>query len=216
MVNLNYATDEKIYEAELKIDNKKFAIFFNEQYNNLKKIHSEKNFYTKEEQQIGIIYEPGSFCQYYNVFDWPSIELYDILLKIKETLKNACAEYQIDYDEQKYMIHGWFNYVTVKNFNGPTENNLSWHDHGKRRNAFHGYYCVNAEPSITHYKINEKNIDRNNKNGRLIIAKTGIPHAVGRWEFSEPRITVAYNIMRLDDLLSTGIQNEEGPFIPLL
>ena len=59
-------------------------------------------------------------------------------------------------------------------------------------------------------------VDRNNKNGRLIIAKTGIPHAVGRWEFSEPRITVAYNIMRLDDLLSTGIQNEEGPFIPLL
>jgi hypothetical protein len=44
------------------------------------------------------------------------------------------------------MLQGWFNINEARN------GKLDWHDHGPDGSPhFHGYYCVSAEPSITHY-----------------------------------------------------------------
>jgi hypothetical protein len=60
---------------------------------------------------------------------------------------------------------------------------------------FHGYYCVNAEPSITYYKINGNDLFENhNKNNRAIVSETGHPHGRDDWYEDKPRITIAYDI----------------------
>jgi len=214
---LNYNSDEKIYEKQLSINNDSFSKFLDSQYKIFKEKHFIKGLYSEDHKKQGIVYDPGAYMEHYNVFDIYSKDLYDILKSIKELLSIACLEYNIDIEKQNYMIHGWFNYFPIKMYNERNYEELFWHDHGHRPNAFHGYYAVNAEPSITHYKINGEKIDRENKNGRLILAKTGIPHAVGKWNEDKPRITVAYNISTLSDVIAaeeTGFT--EGPFIPII
>jgi hypothetical protein len=213
---LNYFSDEKIYEKQLLINNNTFTKFLNKQYEIFKEKHSASGLYSEDHIKQGIVYDPGAYMEHYNVFDIYSADIYNILDSVKELLSLACFEYGIDIKKQQYMIHGWFNYFPIKMYNERNYDELCWHDHGQRLNAFHGYYAVNAEPSITHYKINGEKIDRENKNGRLILAKTGIPHAVGRWNEESPRITVAYNVSTLKDVIAaeeTGFT--EGPFIPL-
>jgi len=80
--------------------------------------------------------------------------------------------------------------------------------------TFHGYYCVNAEPSITYYKdVDNKIFDQINKNNTLIVAKNGFPHSPGEWNQDTHRITIAYNILPLSVLIeNTGTR---APFIPL-
>lgn len=216
MSKFSYEVDEIIYEKQLNINNINFKKFAHDSYILLKEKHILEGIYKQSDINNGIIYEPGSYLECYNILNYYSIELYQLLNNIKLMLINACIDYGINIKEQNYMIHAWLNYLNIDNFSGNLKNNLPWHDHGKRKNAFHGYYCINAEPSVTHYKINKKIVNRENKNGKLVLAKTGIPHAVGRWNGNEPRITLAYNIARLEDIIYT--KNNEGkvePFIPL-
>ena len=80
---------------------------------------------------------------------------------------------------------------------------------------FHGYYCVNAEPSSTFYQINgdESNVFENiNKNNRAILSETGHPHGRDDWFQEKPRITIAYDISPLT--LIRGVR--PGKFIPLV
>jgi hypothetical protein len=78
---------------------------------------------------------------------------------------------------------------------------------------FHGYYCVKAEPSVTHYKINNSTPFENiNKNNRLILSEMGHPHAMADWEWDGPRITVAYDIISLNDLSQNNKANAQHWF----
>ncbi len=145
----------------------------------------------------------------YNVFQFhiPGIrKLYDA---ISDMVHEASEYYGVDFDEQQYMLQGWFNINYAKN------GKLDWHDHGPwGAPNFHGYYSVSAEPSETHYiafdeyKINE------NKNNRAILSEMGHPHAMGDWDWEGPRITVAYDIIPLRDLISHGMGQEQH-WIPL-
>ena len=139
--------------------------------------------------------------QFYNIFTWDSPEI----LKLKKALKaltiEACEYYGIDYNANNYYINGWFNldYVFETDFKfSPMVRPESFHDHldGSGAPDFHGYYCVNAEPSITFYKINktEQIFENINKNNRAILSETGHPHGRDDWYDDKPRITIAYDI----------------------
>ena len=72
------------------------------------------------------------------------------------------------------------------------------HDHPS---LFHGYYCINAEPSKTHYEVDKNTIyDIININNNIILSKTGIPHSKGDWQEEEKRITIAYDIIGTNDI----------------
>jgi hypothetical protein len=145
----------------------------------------------------------------YNVFQFhiPGIRnLYDA---VSDMVHEASEYYGIDFDQQQYMLQGWFNINYAKN------GKLDWHDHGPwGAPNFHGYYSVSAEPSQTHYiafdeyKINE------NKNNRAILSEMGHPHAMGDWDWEGPRITVAYDVVPLKDLISHGMTQEQH-WVPL-
>jgi hypothetical protein len=141
--------------------------------------------------------------QYYNIFDFDFQEINNLKDALESATKEACEYYEINYDEKNYHINGWFNldFKSSENKNdgvSPLVHESSYHDHmgGEGAPTFHGYYCVNAEPSITFYKINrgEKVFENINKNNRAILSETGHPHGRDDWYEEKPRITIAYDI----------------------
>lgn len=128
---------------------------------------------------------------------------------LRDMTIEACKHYGIDFDSQDYYATAWFNYDYGIHKYSPR----SLHDHsgGKGVPDFHGYYSVEAEPSLTHYHIGGDDSRESiniNKNNLAILSETGHPHARGDWNEEAPRITVAYDILPL----SSGIG---GNFVKL-
>jgi hypothetical protein len=148
--------------------------------------------------------------QQYNVFQFhiPGVRrLYDA---VSEMVKEACDYYEIDFTEQQFMLQGWFN------INHAHNGKLDWHEHGPSGAPnFHGYYCVSAEPSETHYiTTNQERKVNVNKNNRAVLSEMGHPHAMGDWDWDGPRITVAYDVMPFTDIMHHGIGQEQH-WVPL-
>jgi hypothetical protein len=136
----------------------------------------------------------------YNVFQFHIDGIRKLYDGISTMVHEACDYYGIDFEKEQFMLQGWFN------INEAHKGKLDWHDHGAEGAPFfHGYYCVSAEPSITHYVTFDKKIENHNKNNRAILSEMGHPHAMGDWDWEGPRITVAYDVLPL-----RGLQNEVG------
>ena len=138
----------------------------------------------------------------YNVFNLDHPGIQELHKGLKNAVMEASEYYGFNFEEQNYIVHGWFNldYATQgANVVSPLKKNDHFHDHmgGEGAPVFHGYYCVYAEPSITYYKINntEPIFENINKNNRLIVSETGHPHGRDDWYDEKPRITIAYDIM---------------------
>lgn len=149
----------------------------------------------------------------YNVFQFYNKEIYNLYKSVSDMVKDACSYYDIDFGAQNYYIQGWFN------INHAKTGKLDWHDHGGPfAPYFHGYYCVNAEPSTTHYKLfnsDDQVVENKNINNRAIVSEMGHPHAMADWTWDGPRITIAYDIVPLD-LLKDNDSAPEQHWIPLL
>jgi hypothetical protein len=145
----------------------------------------------------------------YNVFQFHIDGIYNLYNAIRDMAKEACEYYDLDYDKQQFMLQGWFNINYAK------KGKLDWHDHGPEGAPnFHGYYSVKAEPSVTHYRTFDKEIENQNINNRAILSEMGHPHAQADWDWDGPRITVAYDLIPLQDLKKFGMENEQH-WIPL-
>lgn len=151
--------------------------------------------------------------QEYNVFQLYHPAIYNLFKSISQTMREACEYYDINFDEQKYYVQGWFN------INNKDNGKLDWHDHGDGfAPRFHGYYCVNAEPSSTYYRLfnrEDQIVENINKNNRMIISEMGHPHAMGDWAWSGARVTIAYDIMPVKMLIENDLTIEQH-WIPLL
>jgi hypothetical protein len=148
----------------------------------------------------------------YNVFQFHIPEIYNLYVAISEMVKEACNYYEIDFSSQKYILQGWFNINTKQG------GKLDWHDHGDPYAPnFHGYYCVNAEPSTTQYMLfnNKENIvDNLNKNNRAILSEMGHPHSMNDWNWDGERITVAYDVVPMERMPKS--YEMEQHWIPLI
>lgn len=150
----------------------------------------------------------GSMTQlgsYYNIFNFDNEYISNLLDSLRSLIKDASDYYGFDYNLQNYMINGWYNVdykVEIAGVVSPIKNSAHYHDHmgGEGAPVFHGYYCVNAEPSVTYYKIGGQNgtpFENINKNNRAIISETGHPHGRDDWNDEKPRITIAYDVCPL-------------------
>lgn len=145
----------------------------------------------------------------YNVFQFHIDGIRNLYSNISSMVKEACAYYGIDFDSQQYMMQGWFN------INHSGNGKLDWHDHGPfGAPLFHGYYCVSAEPSVTHYVTSNGYVENHNVNNRAVLSEMGHPHAMGDWSWNGPRITVAYDVLPLKELQKIGMEQEQH-WIPL-
>ena len=147
--------------------------------------------------------------QQYNVFQFHIPEIYNLYKAVGDMVREACEYYEIDFDSQQFMIQGWFN------INHAHNGKLDWHEHGPEGAPFfHGYYCVSAEPSITHYITSQGPKENHNLNNRAVLSEMGHPHAMGDWDWQGDRITVAYDVLPLEKLIMSGIEQEQH-WIPL-
>jgi hypothetical protein len=145
----------------------------------------------------------------YNVFQFSIEGVYNLYKAVGDMVREACDHYEIDFDSQNFMIQGWFN------INESGNGKLNWHEHGgPGAPDFHGYYCVSAEPSSTHYIVFDQEVENVNKNNRAILSEMGHPHAMGDWDWEGSRITVAYDVSPLKTLQQAGIAAEQH-WVPL-
>lgn len=145
----------------------------------------------------------------YNVFQFHIPEIFNLYKAVNEMVREACEYYEIDFEDQQFVMQGWFN------INHASTGKLDWHEHGASGAPnFHGYYCVKAEPSTTHYITFGEEKDNINKDNRAVLSEMGHPHAMGNWDWEGARITVAYDIQPLRTLMEAGIDHEQH-WIPL-
>lgn len=145
----------------------------------------------------------------YNVFQFHIEGIYNLYLAVGEMVREACEYYSISFEKEQFMMQGWFN------INHSKTGKLDWHEHGPGGAPFfHGYYAVKAEPSETHYITTSGPKVNINKNNRAVLSEMGHPHAMGDWAWDGPRITVAYDVLPLSELIKFGT-NHEQHWIPL-
>lgn len=146
----------------------------------------------------------------YNVFQFHIDGIHNLYNNISSMVKEACEYYSLNFESQKFMVQGWFNINYTK------MGKLDWHDHGPfGAPNFHGYYCVKAQPSVTYYKVFDKEVENVNIDNRAVLSEMGHPHAQADWDWDGPRITVAYDIIPLRDLKQFGMHQEQH-WIPLV
>jgi hypothetical protein len=204
----------KFFEKYLNIDTDRLANYLLKQYDRIENqtLRGISDLNVKKDLWITSQSRSTIKWQDYNVFQFYNEDIYDLFINIRNTLKEACDYYDVDYYKEKFLIQGWFNV----NYN--KKGKLDWHDHGPSGAPFfHGYYCVKAEPSRTHYRINNADEVINiNKDNRLILSEMGHPHAMADWEWDGPRITIAYDIIPLRTLVNPNRGVVEQHWFPLI
>jgi hypothetical protein len=90
-----------------------------------------------------------------------------------------------------YYIQSWLNVYKKDQF-------INWHSHNYDvARAWHGFFCVYAEPSKTIYKINDLTIDVPSINNNLVIGLCeNNSHRTEPWHDSNfDRVTIAFDII---------------------
>ena len=123
----------------------------------------------------------------YNYLMYPFDEVHNLYTNIKTSF-----DILKDGSEKKYYIQCWLNYYKKGDF-------IDWHYHwGKEKETWHGFYCLDCEPSFTSYKIpNFKDaINIYSEDNLMVISKSnGDEHRTWPWEYDKPRITIAFDIV---------------------
>jgi hypothetical protein len=151
----------------------------------------------------------------YNIFQFHDESIFNIYRAVSEMTKEACEYYGVNFNDQYYMIQGWFNFDKYEKPDPLPDDFLHDHLGGEGAPDFHGYYCVNAEPSNTYYKIGGidgvrfTNVNRNN---RAVLSETGHPHGIQSWTQHHFRITIAYDVTPLSKIRTA----QEQHWIPLI
>jgi len=123
----------------------------------------------------------------YNILMYPLPGMHDLYNEIK-TMFDQCNT-----DNNKYYIQAWVNFYYHNDF-------IEWHYHSPREhNAWHGFLCVDCEPSYTAYKILNwpDMVKIPSENGTLVLSRSGDDqHRTAPWPYKDrPRITIAFDII---------------------
>lgn len=159
---------------------------------------------------------------HYNIFQMQHKVIRKLYAAVRDMAKEACEHYGKDFDNMQYYVQGWINVedaddCTLEEYEEHhIEPNLHEHSGGLGMPDIHGYYCVNAEPSTTHYRINGTIPFRNeNKNNRAILSETGHKHARGHWgDSNKKRITLAYDTRVVESIQDGGGTSQH--WVPLI
>lgn len=149
----------------------------------------------------------GKFHLHYNTFLFPYPEFSKLFFQIRDCFK------EIRDPGKTYYLQSWLNVFEDNGF-------FDWHSHSDDQNAWHGYFCVNANNSITQYEFDDglfisKDISINNKDGLLVIGRCGNDrHRTQReWDQEIPRVTIAFDISPEHGL--GHLSNLENHWIPI-
>ena len=166
-----------------------FIPFLDKIYYALKKGHTDQGYFSGMDE----FNKPAEYCpcvhaKFYNLFFYKSDYVYFLYKNIQEMVIEYSEKNNIDYKKEAYHIHGFFSYTKKEQVKE------SWHDHGAGENHLHGFIPIDAEPSHTLYKIDDKDISLIAKNGRIVVGKNTMHSRAEDWNEDRRRISVAFNI----------------------
>lgn len=123
----------------------------------------------------------------YNMLMYPLSQVWDLYEEIKIFFR------EIHPHKDPYFIQCWLNYYNYGDF-------IDWHGHWDPHfNSYHGYFCVDTEPSKTTYKLPNDNspLDVISKDNLLVLSgSNGDVHRTWPWtDKHRPRITIAFDIV---------------------
>lgn len=210
------SSEYKIFERNLDIDLKGLQEYLTIKYkemldNSLPEENELNDLLVKKYNMLNNL--PGQLNKKYNIFKFNNKDITTLYRELLSCTKEASEHYGFNFDEMDYMIRGWFNYEgkTENLSHDPLKNSRLFHDHlgGHPAPDFHGYYCVNAEPSSTYYKLKDDTVYENkNINNRMIVVENGHPHSRGDWKEDTFRITIAYDIVPFKRLVEQGVDKK--------
>ena len=128
----------------------------------------------------------SSLYHKYNLFMYPYPGFHELYEQVRDTFHELNDEKDL-----KYYAQCWINFYEKDQF-------IDWHIHRNTpAKAWHGFYCVDCEPSHTSYQLsNGMQFDVESKNNLLVISKSGEDkHRTWPWQGDTPRITIAFDIV---------------------
>ena len=200
--------DLKIFYKDINIDTDKLSSYLQSLYETMKIVFrvSEDDTFLESNSLSTIKWRE------YNVFQFNNVQIYDLLVAVRQLAGEVFDHYGIDPSQERYMIQGWFNI----NYN--TSGKLDWHRHVSddqdTSKMFHGYYGVRTDNSSTFYKTDSGILENKNKSNRLILANSKYPHAMGDWDWDGPRISIAYDLLPLSVVLEQDLDHQH--WVPLI
>ena len=128
-----------------------------------------------------------SVFRHYNILTYPTRPIIILFEQMREKISPFLRN-------DDYVIQCWFNVYRAGE-------KIDWHDHWPdKAKVFHGFYCLQTEevPSYTDYKVPgvKDDVRIHSRDGLLIFGKSeGDRHASSLWYGSDPRITIAFDII---------------------
>jgi len=183
-----------VYEANLDVKELQDTCIYMNQYIN----NTFKKLNTHYENSNGVN-APATTSMFnaYNLFLYPRPGLFNLYKTVQTAFRSMVNT------EDPYYIQCWLNY-----FNPNTM--LSWHSHWEKDyNAYHGYFCVDANDTITTYMLEgyENEIDVKNKNNYLVIGKSGQDRHKTCLLEDRSRITIAFDIVPQNTLIKVDFSS---------
>lgn len=128
-----------------------------------------------------------SLYESYNLLMYTFPQFHELYEEIRNLFRSVCTY------EERYYIQCWVNFYKKGDF-------IDWHHHWPPQdNAWHGFFCVDCEPSKTTYRIPnvEYEVDVPSENNLLVLSRSGGDmHRTWPWEDeNRDRITIAFDIV---------------------
>ena len=122
----------------------------------------------------------------YNVLLYPLPQIWELHQEIRTMFR------EVSKSDEPFFTQCWLNFYKTGDF-------IDWHRHGAPElNSWHGFFCVDVEPSKTTYRIPNvvNDVDIIGKDNLLVLSKSdGDKHRTWGWDFERPRITIAFDIV---------------------
>lgn len=137
----------------------------------------------------------------YNTLLYPYPEFYKLYHIIRDTFLEL-------HESNEHYIQCWLNLYNKGEF-------IDWHGHyPSTYDSWHGYFCVDSEPSVTSYVLpGGRKFDVENIDNTLVIGKSeGDSHRTWPWPYDRTRITIAFDIVPRWALINSKSKNH---WIPL-
>ena len=133
----------------------------------------------------------------YNFLMYPLPGVHELYRNIRDVFNNSYYEYFGYENNRPHFIQCWLNYYWRGDF-------IDWHGHWPSEyNAWHGFFCVNVEPqssTLYKWKDSEQIIEVPSQNGLMVMGISDQDkHRSTEWNQQAPRITVAFDIVPVDN-----------------
>jgi hypothetical protein len=182
-----------IYTTKLNIDTDVLKSSCDKMYEIIKENFSEN----KQNYIVGQTTITTKLYTSYNLFLYPLPEFDKLFKEIRSIFFSLTALNTNGKPENiQYYMQCWLNYYNKGDF-------IDWHSHWRpEKKTWHGFYCLDCEPSFTSYRIPSKReiINVTSEKNLVVISKTdGDKHKSSAWlDESRPRITIAFDIVPME------------------